>query len=97
MFLTDDRFRVWEFSQETGDDERVRAEFGVGAGGGGAGAADPSAIDFSWHQRNFEDAVSALREGRAPSVSGKEARRAVALIEAIYKSAAAGGEKIEVS
>ena len=73
-----------------------RAEYGLGGTGGGAGAADPSSIDFSWHQRNFEDAVAALRDGRQPSVSGAEARRAVALIEAIYKSSAAGGEKVEV-
>ena len=62
----------------------------------GAGAADPSAIDFSWHQRNFEDVTAALADGRAPAVDGIEARRAVALIEAIYASAKAGGERLAV-
>ncbi|MEM7429187.1 MAG: Gfo/Idh/MocA family oxidoreductase [Pseudomonadota bacterium] len=95
VFLADDRFRVWEFSEETGDDERIRMDFGM-AGGGGAGAADPSSIDFRWHQRNFEDAAGAIREGRAAQVSGAEARRAVALIRAIYASAERGGAKVEV-
>ena len=94
VFLTDDRFRVWEFRGETPDDDRIRAEYGVKTGG--AGAADPSAIDFTWHQRNFKDAVDALRHNRAPRVDGVEARRAVALIRAIYDSAAAGGEKTDV-
>ena len=83
-------------AQETAEDDRIRAEFGVNADAGGAGAADPSSIDFSWHQRNFEDVVLALKEGRAPQVSGQEARRAVALIRAIYQSAENGGEKVEV-
>ena len=96
-FLSDDRFRVWEFAEETAEDNRIRKELGMGADSGGAGASDPSSIDFSWHQRNFEDAVAALRERRAPQVSGHEARRAVALIRAIYQSAQSGGEKVEVA
>jgi predicted dehydrogenase len=96
VFLTDERFRVWEFRDETPDDDRIRAEHGVKTGAAGAGAADPSAIDFTWHQHNFEDAVDALRHNRAPRVDGVEARRAVALIRAIYDSAASGGEKMDV-
>jgi len=93
VFMADDRFRVWEFREETDEDAAVRETYGVGVSGGGAGAADPSAIDFTWHQRNFEDAVAALREGRAPQIDGREARRSVALIEAVYRSAAQSGRK----
>jgi predicted dehydrogenase len=96
VFLTDDRFRVWEFAEEIPADERIRAEYGLNAPQAGAGAADPAAIDFSWHQRNYEDALDALRAGRTPSLHGQEARRAVALIEAIYRSAKAGGDKVKV-
>ena len=63
----------------------------------GAGAADPKAIDFQWHQSNFEDALEALRCGDSPQVDGREARKAVELIEAVYQSAKAGGEKIVLS
>lgn len=94
--LADDRFRVWEFAEETPDDDGIRLNLGQHDHAAGAGAADPKAIDFSWHQRNLEDVVRAIGAGAAALIDGREARRAVALIEAIYASAKAGGEKIEI-
>ncbi len=96
VFMTDDRFKVWEFASETDADARIRETMGLHTEAAGAGAADPSAIDFSWHQRNFEDVIEALQAGRKPSIDGAEARRAVALIEAIYASAKAGGERVDL-
>jgi len=96
VFMSDDKFRVWEFADAQPMDSDVRRDFGLLRDGAGAGAADPSAIDFSWHQRNFEDAIASLREQRPPAIDGHEGRRAVALINAIYRSAAAGGERQEV-
>ncbi|MGI9476330.1 MAG: Gfo/Idh/MocA family protein [Hyphomicrobiaceae bacterium] len=96
VFMSDDRFKVWEFARESGADRRIRDSFGLDANAAGAGAADPSAIDFSWHQRNFEDVVEAIRAGRAPTIDGTEARRAVALIEAIYQSAKADGGRVDL-
>ncbi len=96
VFMSDDRFRVWEFAKARDEDVRIRAEFSAGAEAQGAGAADPSNIDFLWHQRNLDDAAQALREVRPCLVSGREARRSVALIEAIYESGAQGGAKVEV-
>jgi predicted dehydrogenase len=65
-----------------------------GSVGKGLGANDPKAINFESHMRNFEDVVGAIREGRSPSVDGHEARRAVALICAIYESARNHGAKV---
>ena len=96
VFMTDDKFRVWEFADTKPEDGEIRNEFGLGTSTAGAGAADPSAIDFAWHQKNFEDVVQALNESRAPAIDGREGRRSIALINAIYKSAAAGGERQEV-
>jgi predicted dehydrogenase len=48
------------------------------------------AINYSCHTRNFEDFVNALREGRRPSLDGLEGRKAVAIVEACYKSARTG-------
>ncbi len=95
-FMTDDKFRVWEFRDAKPDDDHIRATYGLSQDAAGAGAADPSSIDFVWHQRNFEDAIKALRQSRPPLIDGREARRSVALINAIYRSAALGGEKREV-
>ena len=97
VFMTDDRLRVWEFADESPADARIRGEFGVDATAAGAGAADPAAIDFMWHQKNFEDVVAAIRSGHAPAIDGREARRAVHLIEAVYRSARNGGRKERLS
>lgn len=96
VFMADDKFRVWQFRDALPEDAQIRADHGLTSATAGAGAADPKAIDFSWHQRNFEDVIAAIREGRQPSVTGQEARRAVALIRAIYESAEKGGVGVEV-
>ena len=53
----------------------------------GLGANDPSAINTYQHQRNFEEVVTAIHEGREPTTSANESRKAVELIQAIYESA----------
>ena len=60
----------------------------------GLGANDPSAINFYQHQRNFEEVVSAIKEGRVPTTSAAEARKPVAVIRAIYQSAQNDGKKV---
>ena len=37
-----------------------------------------------------------MKAGKKPAVDGKEARRSVELILAIYKSALAGGKEVEL-
>lgn len=93
-FLADEKFRVWDFAEPAPEDEAVRAELMQGSVTKGLGANDPKAINFDGHKRNFEDVVTAIREGRTPRVDGHEARRAVALICAIYKSASNNGARV---
>ena len=96
VFMADDKFRVWDFRDARDEDIIIRKLHGLSRDTAGAGAADPKAIDFSWHQRNFEDAITALRSGHPPAIDGHQARRSVALIRAIYDSAAHGGEQINM-
>jgi predicted dehydrogenase len=56
------------------------------------GANDPASIGFLKHPRNFEEFTAAIRDGREPSTSARQARTAVALIEAIYLSAREGAK-----
>lgn len=95
-FLADEKFRVWDFAEAAPEDEEIRATLMQGSEAKGLGANDPSAINFTGHQLNFEDVVTAIREGRSPSVDGQEARRAVALICAIYESARNDGAKVHL-
>jgi UDP-N-acetyl-2-amino-2-deoxyglucuronate dehydrogenase len=46
--------------------------------------------DASGHQRVFEDFLNAIRTNGTPVCDAREGRRSVALIEAIYQSAATG-------
>lgn len=94
VFLADESFRVWDFAEEAAEDATVKAELMVKADTRGLGANDPKAINYTGHIRNFSDVIEAINAGRMPSTSGTEARRAVAVIEAIYTSAREGGRRV---
>ncbi len=94
--MTDDRFSLWDLQDTRPEDEQVLAKHGANAAAAGAGAADPKAISFHWHQRNFENAFEALRKSETPAIDGAEGRKAVALINAIYASAQAGGAPVSL-
>lgn len=93
VFLADESFEVWDFKTPHPEDDGIRANW-MSGGKAGLGANNPASISFQQHQRNFEEIVSAIRDGREPSTSAREARKAVALIEAVYQSAGRGGEKV---
>jgi UDP-N-acetyl-2-amino-2-deoxyglucuronate dehydrogenase len=54
-----------------------------------SGAGAPMSINASGHIAAYQDFTAAVREHRAPLVDGREGRRSVELIEAIYRSARA--------
>ncbi|MDX1565401.1 MAG: Gfo/Idh/MocA family oxidoreductase, partial [Phycisphaeraceae bacterium] len=85
----EDELVSWQFREESDDDQAIRDRFGKSTEHGG-GAADPMAIDYSLHTRNIEAFVSALESGQTPPIDGAESRKAVAIIEAVYESAASG-------
>lgn len=96
IFIKDDKFSVWDFRKQSAGDKDIMKAHGYVAGAAAAGAADPSAIDYVPHMKNFEAAVKAIMVGRKPDIDGKEARRSVELILAIYKSALAGGKEVKL-
>lgn len=89
VFMADETFETWEFKKPLPEDDVVRSTLMKNAHGG-LGANDPKAIGYLQHQRNIEEIVTSIHEGREPSTSAVEAKKAVALIEAIYQSAATG-------
>ena len=95
-FLADDKFRVWEFKDERPEDKDILENHMLASGTAGLGANDPSAIDFSGHLKNFQDVVDAIKAKRQPLVHAGEARKAVALIDAIYRSARNGSQRIDL-
>ena len=75
----------WDFNPALPVDDGVKARFAAKVGASG-GAADPKAIGFEGHRRQLADFVDAIQSNRAPAVDGREGRKAVALIRAIYES-----------
>jgi len=76
---------VWQFADEKPEDAEVLKKFGEIEGGGGV--ADPAAITHENHTRNFKAFLEALESGEDFWIDGKEARKAVEVILAIYESA----------
>lgn len=66
-----------------------RAGSSAGRQAAGAGA-HPTGISAIGHTRIMHDFAAAIRNQRAPLVAGEEARRALAVVLAIYESARTG-------
>lgn len=79
---------VWQFADERPEDEEVRKRFMKIEGGGGV--ADPAAITHENHTRNFKAFLDTLESGEDFWIDGPEARRAVEVILAVYRSAREG-------
>ena len=93
IFISDEDLKVWDFKDEASQDKEIRQKY-IGNSVEGLGANDPSAINFTGHQRNFSHVVESIQKGVKPSVDGYEARKSVALIQAIYESGKNNGKKI---
>jgi len=87
--LEEESLVFWRFAQETRADDETRSRYAAVTSTGG-GASDPSAIGHVGHRLQIEDVIRSIGERRKPLVDGIEATRAVALIEAVYDSAATG-------
>jgi predicted dehydrogenase len=79
----------WEFNPETESDKEVKQRFAQKVGASG-GSSNPAAISHAGHAAQLSDFAAAIREGRAPLVDGREGRKAVEVILAIYQSMESG-------
>jgi predicted dehydrogenase len=85
--LEDDRIVKWEFAERLPEDEGLRQGAPTVIGGG---ASDPKAIGGEGHRLLLADLADAIRTGRPPLINSSEARNAVAIVQAIYRSARTG-------
>lgn len=88
VVMEDDDITRWDFRQEQPEDARIRAMRESAAMG--SGAAAPMNIKIEGHQRQIQDFIDGIREYRPFFIEGAEARKAVALVRAIYDSAECG-------
>jgi predicted dehydrogenase len=87
--ILEEQIVAWQFREPAAEDDAIRTRHGAASSTSG-GAADPMAINYACHTRNFEEFLAAIRAGRRPPLDGLEGRKAVAIIEACYKSARTG-------
>jgi UDP-N-acetyl-2-amino-2-deoxyglucuronate dehydrogenase len=99
VILEDGEIKAWNLKSEMGEvgaygrsKEEKKAEVAKNGQGGGPGASDPAAISWGGHAYEIRDLIDAIREGREVALPGREARNAVELILAVYRSAETGRE-----
>jgi len=88
IILQGDRIARWDIP---GEEDQAEEDTG-----GPSTAADPTALTATGHTRHVQDLCQAVWENREPEIPGREARRAVEVIKAIYKSSRAGGATVEL-
>ncbi len=98
VILEDGEIKAWNLKSALGEvgaygrsKEAKKAE-AASNGSVGMGAADPSAIAWGGHAHQVRDMIDAIRAGREVILPGREARNAVELILAVYRSAETGRE-----
>ena len=84
----DDLLR-WDFKAPQPGDDALRQRFAQKVGASG-GSSDPSAISHVGHARQLADFVEAIQKGRPPQVDGREGRKAVEVILAVYEAQRTG-------
>jgi predicted dehydrogenase len=84
-----DDITLWEFQVKIPSDSEIHAAMAA-TGGFKAGASDPRGITHIGHRDQLSDFLQAIDEGRSAFVDGREGRKAVEIIRAIYHSSKTG-------
>lgn len=84
-----DDITLWEFHDPRPEDAELQAAL-TQLQSGNSGASDPRGISHAGHREQLIDFLRAIDEKRPPLVDGREGRRSVEIIRAIYQSARTG-------
>jgi len=84
-----DDLTLWSFASEAPGDLEIQAAL-QGATGFTAGASDPRGISHIGHRDQLADFLHAIDTGGSPRVDGREGRKSVEIIRAIYRSSRTG-------
>lgn len=86
--LVNDRIEHWRFADERLADESIRQ--GTADGKNHGGASNSAEISCGGHRQQIAEFCRAIRGEKANLVDAREAGKAVAIVEAIYRSARSG-------
>jgi UDP-N-acetyl-2-amino-2-deoxyglucuronate dehydrogenase len=84
-----DDITLWDFQEKVPSDNEIYAAM-AHLSGHSAGASDPRGITHLGHRDQLADFLQAIDQGRSPVVDGREGRKSVEIIRAIYQSARTG-------
>lgn len=84
-----DDVTLWEFQEKVPSDNTIHAAI-AGRSGSNSGASDPRGIAHVGHRDQIADFLDAIDNNRPARVDGREGRKAVEIIRAIYQSARTG-------
>ena len=87
--LEEESLTKWDFAKPLKKDQTVRERFASSTKTGG-GAADPKAIGHQAHARVFKNFLECVAKNRAPDIDGREGRKSVEIVLAIYQAAESG-------
>jgi len=88
VIQVENSFKVWQFIDQTDQDNEIFNKFNKIYGGGGV--SDPGAIPFEPHASNIAAFIESIEANRPFEIDGHEARKAVEIILAIYASSKEG-------
>ena len=89
IVLEEEDIITWEFEEEEPEDTEIKQQFTEKKSGGG-GASDPRAINNDNHRRQMINLIQSIENNIPHLVDGREGRKAVEIILAIYQSSKAG-------
>jgi predicted dehydrogenase len=79
----------WDFAKADRRDKEIQQRMAKRKSTGG-GASDPAAIGHHGHAHQFADLLDAIKKDRPPLIDGREGRKSVEVILAIYQAAETG-------
>jgi hypothetical protein len=94
--ISENGLRFFKFRDERPGDAELLQKLSP-AGGGTAGGSSNRDVKLELHRRNLQHILCAWDEGRDAETAGPEAKKAVAIVLAMYESARRGGAAVEVS
>jgi predicted dehydrogenase len=90
VVMADELFVQWEFARERPEDQEIRTRLAFGKGLVGVGAADARAITYVNHREQIRDFLRAIESGSQPVADGREGRKSLEIVMALYRSSRQG-------
>lgn len=99
--VTETHLATYKFRDEKPEDDEVRKRLGpqpaaTSGEAASGGTANPADLWIELHVRNIKHILESWEAGRDADTAGPEARKAVAIITAMYASAKKGGKPVVV-